>query len=130
MKAFLNRAPYQLSIGEKRRVTLAAILAYEPDLLLLDEPTANLSYKSTMEVEEAIVEARDQGKAVVVASHDVEFIAQTADRIYVLNRGETFGGGNTRAMLTDEEMLRLADMRLPLVFETVRRLGLKFREPP
>jgi len=87
LKSLLNRPPYRLSTGEKRRVTLASILSYDPDLLLLDEPTANLSAKYVEETTEIIANAKDMGKAVVIASHDANFVAEISDRVYVLSDG-------------------------------------------
>jgi cobalt/nickel transport system ATP-binding protein len=130
LEDLLERSPYRLSIGEKRRVTLASVLAYDPDLLLLDEPTANLSSKFVEEVEHTVVKAGRAGKAVVVASHNVEFVARVADRIYIMNNGSTLGGQAAKNMLVDESLLALADMRPPLVFQILRLLGIKLKGNP
>ena len=104
----LHRTPYKLSVGEKRIVTLASILAYNPELLLLDEPTANLSLKLTEEMKRFILHFRDEGKSVVIASHDVDFIAKTADRVYVLYDGVAFGGLSAKVILSDNSLLEMA----------------------
>lgn len=124
----LDKPPYKLSIGEKRRVTLASILAYNPEVLLLDEPTANLSSKYIEEVEGIIVEAREASKTIIVASHDVEFIARVADRIYILTNGTTIGGLSAKSILMDESLLALADMKPPLVLQTLRLLKINLGE--
>ncbi|MGP3667305.1 MAG: energy-coupling factor ABC transporter ATP-binding protein [Candidatus Bathyarchaeota archaeon] len=126
----LNKPPYKLSIGEKRMVTLASILAYNPEVLLLDEPTANLSIKSVEEVGKVVVEAKDTGKAVVVASHDIEFVAKVADRVYILNNGLTLGGSDTRSVLVNKSLLELADMQPPIVFQAIKLLKLRFENEP
>ncbi|MBS7645711.1 AAA family ATPase [Candidatus Bathyarchaeota archaeon] len=92
LRGLLSKPPYKLSMGEKRMVTIASILAYDPELLILDEPTANLSYASTMEVRRIVAEAKERGKAVLAASHDLEFVAETADCVYVLHDGFIQGG--------------------------------------
>jgi len=125
----LNRPPYRLSIGEKRRVALASILVYDPDLLLLDEPTANLSSKSIEEVERMLEASKRAGKAVVTSSHDVEFVARVADRVYVLSDGVLRGGGDARSVLADEELLSLADMKPPLLLQAFKLLGLSDKPP-
>lgn len=107
----LNRPPYRLSMGEKRVVTLASIIAYNPDILLLDEPTANVSLKIAEKIKSMIMEFKRSGKAVVVASHDVEFIAETSDRIYIMNNGVTVGGLDSKTILSDDRLLTLADLR-------------------
>ncbi len=130
IKHLLDRPPYKLSVGEKRKVALASVLVYNPEILLLDEPTANLSASFVEELEQIIMEKRRLGKAIVVASHDVEFIARVADRVYVLSRGVTYGGSSARKVLTDEKLLALADMKPPLIHQAAKTLGLNLREPP
>jgi cobalt/nickel transport system ATP-binding protein len=130
LKEMINKPPYRLSIGEKRIVALASVIAYDPDILLLDEPTANLSSGPIKAIEEILQEAKESGKVVVIASHDVEFVASVSDRIYVINRGVIIGGINTRSILSDDSMLTIADMNPPLVLQTLRELGLKSEDTP
>ena len=73
-----------LSGGEAQRVSFARALAYEPDILLLDEPTSDLDPRNTAVLEEAIAEARDRGIGVVVATHDMHQAERVADRVAVL----------------------------------------------
>jgi cobalt/nickel transport system ATP-binding protein len=126
----LDKPPYKLSVGEKRRVTLASILAYDPEVLLLDEPTANLSSRYVEEIEEIVLDAKKSYKTVTVASHDVEFIARVADRIYILNNGTTVGGLNAKSILADESLLALADMKPPLVLQALRLLKINLEGNP
>lgn len=130
LEKFLNKPPYELSIGEKRKVALASVLAYDPDVLLLDEPNANMSAKTVEEIEGVIYEARSLGKAVLVTSHDVEFVADVSDRVYVLSDGVLMGGSATRQVLSDSSLLNLADMRPPLVLEALRLLNVEMKEYP
>jgi cobalt/nickel transport system ATP-binding protein len=125
LKEIINKPPYKLSIGEKRIVALASVIAYDPDILLLDEPTANLSSGPIKAIEEILQEAKKSGKVVVIASHDVEFVASVSDRIYVIDKGSTIGGINARSILSDDSMLTIADMNPPLVLQTLRELGLE-----
>ena len=73
-----------LSGGEAQRVSFARALAYDPDILLLDEPTSDLDPRNTAVIEEAIAEARDRGIGVVVATHDMHQAERVADRVAVL----------------------------------------------
>ena len=111
-------------------VTLASVIAYDPEVILLDEPTANLSAGTIKEIEWVIEDFRNKNKAVVIASHDVEFIAEVSNRVYILNNGSTRGGLDTESVLSDESLLALADMRLPLVLQTLRLLRSKLRDYP
>jgi cobalt/nickel transport system ATP-binding protein len=130
LKDLLSKPPYKLSVGEKRMVTLASVVAYDPEVLLLDEPTANLSSGTIKEIKQIIEDSRNKNKAVVVASHDVEFVADVSDRVYIINDGSTRGGIDTKAVLSDESLLALADMRPPLVLQTLRLLRPKLRNYP
>jgi len=117
-------------VGEKRIVTLASIAAYDPDLLLLDEPTANLSSGTIKEIKRVVEDARKIGKAVVVASHDVEFVAEISDRVYIINNGSMLGGADTKTILFDESLLALADTKPPLVLQTLRLLNPGLQDYP
>ena len=111
-------------------VTLASIIAYDPEVLLLDEPTANLSSGTIKEIKQVIEDSRNRNRAVVIASHDVEFVAEVSDRVYIINNGSTWGGFDAKSVLSDESLLALADMRLPLVLQTLRLLKPKLRNYP
>lgn len=114
MTHLLNRPPYRLSMGEKRIITLVSIIAYNPDILLLDEPTANVSSKIIESIKSVVEEFKQSNKAVVIASHDAEFIAGASDRIYVINNGVTVGGLDSKTILSDDELLAMADLKANL----------------
>jgi tungstate transport system ATP-binding protein len=80
----INQQAESLSGGEAQRVSFARALAYDPDVLLLDEPTSDLDPRNTAVIEEAIDEARDRGIGVVVATHDMHQAERVADRVAVL----------------------------------------------
>lgn len=130
LNAIINKPPYKLSIGEKRIVALASVIIYDPDILLLDEPTANLSSGPIKSIEEILQAAKKSGKVIVIASHDVEFVASVSDRIYILDKGSIVGGTNTKSILSDDDMLTIADMNPPLVLQTLRELGLETQNTP
>lgn len=110
IRSLLGRPPYKLSMGEKRMVTMASILVYNPELLLLDEPTADLSYTPIKEIKRIILEAKEDGRAVLMASHDLEFVAEVVDRIYILSSGLLYGGSETESILFNDHLLALADI--------------------
>ena len=82
----LDRTPHQLSVGEKRKVSLATILAIDPDVLLLDEPTAGLNPRTTTHLIEMLDTFSHAGKTVVTATHDLHIIGDIADKIYVFGQ--------------------------------------------
>jgi energy-coupling factor transporter ATP-binding protein EcfA2 len=89
----LGRSPYELSGGELRRVALAGVLAMRPDVLALDEPLADLDYEGERAVVERIVEANEEGRTVVVATHDAEPFVGEAGRVVVLDDGRVAEDG-------------------------------------
>ncbi|QUO48620.1 MULTISPECIES: phosphate ABC transporter ATP-binding protein [Halorubrum] len=92
-----------LSGGEAQRVSFARALAYEPDALLLDEPTSDLDPRNTAVIEEAIGEARDRGIGVVVATHDMHQAERVADRVAVLLDDGISEIGPTESIFEDPE---------------------------
>jgi cobalt/nickel transport system ATP-binding protein len=82
----LDRSPHQLSIGEKRKVSLATILAIDPDVLLLDEPTAGLDPRTTTHLIEMLVQFSHAGKTIITATHDLHIIEDISDKVYVFGQ--------------------------------------------
>ncbi len=90
---YADTYPRDLSQGERQRVALAAILAAEPEILLLDEPTLGLDYLQKDRLAALLRELRDEGKSVLMATHDVELVATCADRSVLLDRGRVLDAG-------------------------------------
>ncbi|MGC9119391.1 MAG: energy-coupling factor ABC transporter ATP-binding protein [Thermoproteus sp.] len=88
----LDKPPYKLSGGQKRLVSLAAAIAHRPKLLILDEPTAYLDEETTERVVGLITKLKEEGIAIVLATHDLELICRVADRTYVLEGGRLAEG--------------------------------------
>jgi len=87
IKHLLSRPPYKLSGGEKVRVALASILVYNPEILLLDEPTAYLTTDAKSELMKLLKDLRDSGRTVVIVTNDSEIMKYHIDRSYTLNNG-------------------------------------------
>lgn len=88
-----NYYPKHLSGGQKQRVALARALAMKPDVLLLDEPTSALDPELVGEVEKSIVDAAKTGQTMVLVSHDMNFVAQVADKVLFLEKGRILEQG-------------------------------------
>src|SRR5690606_24521901 len=97
-----DRVPHHLSGGEKRAVALAAVLAMEPEVLLLDEPTSDLDPRGRRNL---LALRRGLEPAVVVASHDLEFVLALCGRVVVLDGGAVVAGGPAREVLGDEALM-------------------------
>lgn len=105
-----DRSPHRLSGGEKKRVALASVLILEPEVLLLDEPTAALDPKSQSRLIDFLVEWGGGNKTVVTATHDLDIIEDIADRCYVFQHGRVVAEGTPKEILADEHMLRQTNL--------------------
>ena len=88
LEGYAQRSPQYLSGGEKKRVTIADILAMEPDAILLDEPTASLDPENVTRLEEILDRLTQAGIALLVSTHDVDFAARFARRGLVFTKGK------------------------------------------
>jgi cobalt/nickel transport system ATP-binding protein len=111
IEGFDDRVPHHLSYGEKKRVAMAGILAMEPKILLLDEPTANLDPEGRAAIMTFI---KGLGCTVVLATHDIEAVAAMADRIIVLD-GKVLAQGDTREILANRPLLESAGLEMPVI---------------
>ncbi len=105
-----ERVPHHLSGGEKRTVALAAVLAMEPEVLLLDEPTSDLDPRGRRNL---LALLRGLKPAVVVASHDLEFVLALCERVAVLDGGAVVAGGPARDVLGDEPLMLAHGLERP-----------------
>jgi len=94
----MDQYPRDLSVGERQRTALAAITIHDPNIIFLDEPTRGLDYHAKRSLSDLFYQWREQGKAILLVTHDVEFAAHLADRVAVLERGQIiFVGSPTNA---------------------------------
>ena len=87
-ESYFDKSPFELSGGEKRRVAIAGIIASEPDILILDEPTAGLDPKGKKEILELIAAYHKTGKTVIVVTHDMDIVLEYSEKVIVLNNGQ------------------------------------------
>lgn len=103
-------SPFRLSGGEKKRVAIATVLAMEPSVLVLDEPTANLDPRSRRQTIELI---RRFSHTTLLATHDMEMVLDVAERTIVMERGRIVADGPTRAVFGDPELLEACGLEQP-----------------
>lgn len=121
MEDHKNKAPYHLSYGQKKRVAIAGVLAMEPEIIVLDEPMGYLDPRGKDNLLAILNELYQREITIVIATHDVDLVAEWADRVIIIKNGRTLAEGDT-SLLTDEELVRAADLRFPVVVEIFRRL--------
>lgn len=110
---FGDRAPHRLSLGQRRRVALATVLAMRPDLLVLDEPTSNLDPAARRELAEVLTGLE---LTVLMVTHDLPYALQLCERAVVICDGVIAADGPTRDLLADAELLRAHRLELPYGF--------------
>jgi len=129
-----NRNPHTLSGGEQQSCVLASVLAVEPNILLLDEPTSNLDpIGSRMFFNLFAQLAKEERKTIVIVEHKLEELLPVADRLVVLYDGEMILNGNPRHLLTDIKKMYKMGLKVPdvtLLFSELREKGLDVKEIP
>jgi len=117
-----NRPPHRLSFGEKKKVSLATALVLKPELLILDEPTANLDLVSRRGLLETLNELNKEGTTIIVSTHDVEALPELADRIIVISHGLLSGEGETHKVLQDKALLESSGLEPPAIVDLFNEL--------
>ena len=120
LEPLLERSPYRLSEGEKKRVAFAAALAPRPEILVLDEPTTGQDWPFRQALGELLGELRARGQTVVLVTHDLEFAEQHADRWVVLAAGQVLADGSPWEVMADAEVMRRAGLEVTQGFELGR----------
>lgn len=120
---FKCRFPFNLSGGEKRRVALAGVLAMQPKMLILDEPTVGLDPQTRKKFLELVKELNQNGTTILIVSHDLSEISGLAKRVVVLLEGQIVSDGIARRVLTDPTLLEWG-LELPEVIELSQKLRL------
>lgn len=101
----MDKNPNALSGGQKQRVAFASIIVMEPPIIVIDEPTSQLDPHGTDMIFEIIYKMKERGKTILLVEHKVDLLADYADEILVLNKGELVAYGPTREILTDDSLL-------------------------
>ena len=130
LEDYRQRPPQYLSGGEKKRVTIADILAMRPELILFDEPTASLDPRNTALLEATLERLSQAGIALVVSTHDVDLACRFADRAVVFHRGRVAADGTPEAVFADEAVLREAGLQRPLLFQCAQLVRRAFPQLP
>jgi energy-coupling factor transport system ATP-binding protein len=101
LSAHTDHYPRDLSVGERQRVALASILVAEPQILLLDEPTRGLDYRQKEALIAFLQQEKTRGRTIIMATHDVELVAQCADRVILLGEGQVVVDGPARQVMSE-----------------------------
>jgi len=123
LTGFEERAPHHLSTGEKKKVAIAGILAMQPEVLVLDEPTAGLDPGGAVRLIRLINEMnRYLGITTIIATHEVDIVPLLADRVCIMSAGRIIGDGTPQEIFSTDELIKKTHLRLPAVAELMEML--------
>lgn len=115
-ESYLNRNPYKLSNGERRKVALASVLAFDPEVIILDEPTVgldNISKENFMKLIKSL--KKDYGKTIVIVSHDINFLHKFVDYVFLIKDGKVYLEGDKYDVLSNEDVMNECGLMVPSV---------------
>ena len=112
---YRQTSPFMLSGGERKRVALASILAWDPQVVILDEPTIGQDYQQKEKLRQFIVQLNAQKKTVVVVTHDVEFVAECNPRVVLMTGGKIVAEGLAEEILTNQILVAQASIVPPQI---------------
>ena len=128
-----NKNPYELSGGQGQKVALASIIAMDPEIMVIDEPTSQLDPKGTEEIFEIIDILKKEGKTIILVEHKLELIAEYAEKVMVLDEGEMILSGNTEDVLKNKILME-KEIGIPqyaaLAYRLMDKGKVKFEEIP
>lgn len=128
-----DKNPYELSGGQGQKVALASIIAMDPEIMVIDEPTSQLDPKGTEEIFEIIDILKKEGKTIILVEHKLELIAEYAEKVMVLNEGEMILSGNTEEVLKNKILME-KEIGIPqyaaLAYKLMEEGKVQFEEIP
>lgn len=128
-----NKNPYELSGGQGQKVALASIIAMDPEIMVIDEPTSQLDPKGTEEIFEIIDILKKEGKTIILVEHKLELIAEYAEKVMVLDEGEMILSGNTEDVLKNKILME-KEIGIPqyaaLAYKLMEEGKVQFEEIP
>ena len=122
-ESYLDKSPFELSGGEMRKVALCGILALEPKVLILDEPTVALDYQSREEIMAMVKRLKEEfDMTIVLVTHNMDYVLEYADKVFVLKNGEISFEGKVEDLFLNEQVLKENSLELPEVLKFYKKL--------
>jgi len=125
MSEYADKPPHFLSLGQKKRVALAGVLAMKPEVVIMDEPTSNLDPRGTSEILHLLLRLnKELGLTLILATHDVDMVPLFASKLYILNKGKLVSEGAPAELFSDAELIRSVNLRSPRIthlFEVLKK---------
>jgi energy-coupling factor transport system ATP-binding protein len=115
--------PLSLRLGERRRISIASVIAMDPQVLVLDEPTTGLDAEENAELMRRLKRLNDEGKTIILITHDMKLVAEHAKRVVVMAQGRILLDSDPRGAFSDHELLRQSNLEPPAVTQLAHRLA-------
>ena len=130
LEELVDKNPYELSGGQKQRVALASMIALDPEVVIMDEPTSQLDPKSTEDIFEIVNILKKQGKTIILIEHKIDLVAEYCDSILLMHQGELVMHGEAKDVLTDPKVLEYGGQLSQIVLYFLKQGKLKGNEIP
>jgi len=125
MSEFVEKPPHFLSLGQKKRVALAGVLAMQPEVIIMDEPTANLDPRAISEILHLLLRLnKEQNITLLLATHDVDMVPLFANKLCILSKGKLVAEGEPKKIFSNAELIREVNLRSPRIthlFEVLKK---------
>lgn len=122
IQEYKSRPPHYLSGGEKKRVSIADIIAMKPELIIFDEPAASLDPLNAEMLEHVLKRLSEEGKTLLISTHDVDFAYRWAERVLVFSGGRIIADGDPVEIFQRQEILETASLKKPMLLEVYEAL--------
>lgn len=130
LEELVDKNPYELSGGQKQRVALASMIALDPEVIIMDEPTSQLDPKSTEDIFEIVNILKKQGKTIILIEHKIDLVAEYCDSILLMYQGELVMHGEAKDVLTDPKVLEYGGQLPQIVLYFLQKGTVKGNEIP
>ncbi|MDR2700783.1 MAG: ATP-binding cassette domain-containing protein [Nitrososphaerota archaeon] len=125
MADFAEKPPHFLSLGQKKRVALAGVLAMQPEVIIMDEPTSNLDPRATSEILHLLLQLnKEKNITLLLATHDVDMVPLFANKLFILKKGKLMSEGKPKELFSNTELIRDVYLRSPRIahlFEVLKK---------
>ena len=130
LEELVDKNPYELSGGQKQRLALASMIALDPEVVIMDEPTSQLDPKSTEDIFEIVNILKQQGKTIILIEHKIDLVAEYCDSILLMHQGKLVMHGDAKDVLTDPKVLEYGGQLPQIVLYFLKQGKLKGNEIP
>ena len=121
-ESYLEKSPFELSGGQKRRVAIAGILALDPDVLILDEPTAGLDPQGAIEMMELFKSLNSLGKTIIIITHEMDFVLKYCDNVVIMKKANVISCSTPVEFFYNEDLLKEVNIEEPLTISFTKKL--------